>query len=705
MAQFLTDTCTDTDTTTLASHTSDSGGTWVSVSGYSGQTAVTAQITTNTIRSTSNATSATAAFYRSTQTPGNADYTVTGDFTINTVPADFNGICARHAGTTIGGYAVLFNASIAQLWNLASLGTVAASVAFVPVAGVTYRITISAIGTAIDGTIQRLSDNFYLNSSGTFVSGATTFSSATNSAITAAGVPAFLIRGNLTTSGTALDNITANDTTGGAHTTSGSLTGQIGSIVGTSTRSGGPTTHTTNGSLTGQIGTVSGIAVHTGVGPVTIPVTDTNVFFSPYTWISDGAGVLQSNNIKAGSTYAVTPLRGAYLKTKFTVGASGTITLNLDCSMLTNVTVGGTPTITWSINHAAIQSQLLATATTTVAMATGLAAGTYDVELWFRSVFITQDGGSTANYTNLWNVVKITSFTLSVGGFSSAPTIKPKNLLVFGDSITEGDINMSGTRSASSQDATQVWGAYLSEALNAEVGIVGYRGQNWSFFNSTWSSYAAGFSRLFGGLLSPAPDYVIENYGHNDGSPGPSTASVNSTINAIKTAAPSAKIILSIPFTGVARTNISAATLPVNGALIDIALPQQVNGSLEWSFDGIHPDARGHSHIAVNMANAINSATFTATSRTITLTLVNTANSPQASLTNLKWAFWDNITPDLLVAPVSKGAIESTDGAGQIVINVNTTLSSGGVGWLVVTNSDGIPATVHKAFSGPVTVV
>jgi lysophospholipase L1-like esterase len=758
MTQFLTDSFTGTAGTLLSAHTSDTGNTWTQIAGWSGQTIPsTGQIDatgTALIGTTAGAVSTSQVLYKSNAVPGSADYSNEGDFYIYSVPNDFVGLSIRmaSAATTIGGYAAIFNGTYIQLWNLTALTTLASSVAFVATVGETYHLKIIATGTAIAASLSRLSDGFYLNTAGTFVTGSRSFSSATDSAIVAAGVPAILIRGNAST-GVKLDNIASIDSTAAATATTltgptsgvngvastnftvganGGISGTV--IVTPSDSSGGgtftPTTISISvGSPTGTftytpasggtktISTTNngGLSNPATIGyvvssPVTIPVTDTNVYFSPYNWYSDGAGAMGSNNAHASSTYALANMRGAYLKTKFTVGASGYIKLNVSTSMIASMAnQAGAPTIAWSINNGVIQTHLLATTDTQITLATGLSAATYDVKLWFQGVYITQDGSTTENYTNLYNVVKITGFELSTNGSSLAPTIKPKNIVCFGDSITEGDINMSGTRSASSQDATQVWSVYLADALNAEVGVIGFHGANWSWFDGSWPNYASGKSRLVSGLLSPAPDYIVGNYGHNDGNPGPATASVNSTLAAIKTAAPNAKIVLTVPFTGYARTNISAATLPISGTLIDIALPQnayQAAASI-WSYDGVHPDARSHANIGASLAYAINNATFTATARTITLTLVNVSNSTQNSLTGLKWAFWEGITPDLLTAPVSKGSAGSTNSSGVIVLSVNTLLASGGIGWLVVTNSDGTTtqSPVEKCFSGPVTVV
>lgn len=89
--------------------------------------------------------------------------------------------------------------------------------------------------------------------------------------------------------------------------------------------------------------------------------------------------------------------------------------------------------------------------------------------------------------------------------------------------------------------------------------------------------------------------------------------------------------------------------------------------------------------------------------------LVSTANSPQANKRNIKYAFFDQTTPDLFAAPVDKGgtygfgAVTGADGVLTIPLP-NTTKTAGQTGSVVVSDSDGNTATVHKAFCGPVVV-
>lgn len=95
------------------------------------------------------------------------------------------------------------------------------------------------------------------------------------------------------------------------------------------------------------------------------------------------------------------------------------------------------------------------------------------------------------------------------------------------------------------------------------------------------------------------------------------------------------------------------------------------------------------------------------TARTVTITLVNAVGALLPSLTGLKWALFDQATPDILVAPSSKGTGASTNGAGVLQLIIPTTsLAVNGTGWLIVSDSDGTTtqSPASKAFSAPVIV-
>lgn len=97
-----------------------------------------------------------------------------------------------------------------------------------------------------------------------------------------------------------------------------------------------------------------------------------------------------------------------------------------------------------------------------------------------------------------------------------------------------------------------------------------------------------------------------------------------------------------------------------------------------------------------------------AVATTVSITLTTDGTTPAASLTGLKWAFWDEVTPDLFAAaPVAKGAAETTDASGVFSASITgTALTVGATGYLIVTNSDGTTTqgAALKGYVGPVTV-
>lgn len=90
----------------------------------------------------------------------------------------------------------------------------------------------------------------------------------------------------------------------------------------------------------------------------------------------------------------------------------------------------------------------------------------------------------------------------------------------------------------------------------------------------------------------------------------------------------------------------------------------------------------------------------------LTLTFKNRAGVVQASLTGMKWAFFDASTPDGLGAPSAKGTGATTNSSGILVLNVTgTQLVPGATGWLVFSNSDGTATQGNLiSFAGPCVV-
>ena len=85
--------------------------------------------------------------------------------------------------------------------------------------------------------------------------------------------------------------------------------------------------------------------------------------------------------------------------------------------------------------------------------------------------------------------------------------------------------------------------------------------------------------------------------------------------------------------------------------------------------------------------------------------LTDAQGNPVQSRTNLKWAWFDQSTPDEFMAPTDFGAQGATNANGDFVVLVNNSNKvSGQTGWLIVTDSDGDAGSRHSAFSGPVNI-
>lgn len=80
--------------------------------------------------------------------------------------------------------------------------------------------------------------------------------------------------------------------------------------------------------------------------------------------------------------------------------------------------------------------------------------------------------------------------------------------------------------------------------------------------------------------------------------------------------------------------------------------------------------------------------------------------TPAASLTGIRWAWWDAAPPNLAIAPVDSGTGATTDASGVFSVELpNTTLASGDTGTLLAIINDGTAGSAaNMAFCAPVEV-
>lgn len=268
------------------------------------------------------------------------------------------------------------------------------------------------------------------------------------------------------------------------------------------------------------------------------PVTEANVYFSPYNWFSDGSGTLQANSILPSSTYAETVNAGAYLKFKVTVGTGGNVVLKLDTSAynFSGATASKMPRVFSARDKADFTSTLLAYSATTVdlSLGSGLSAGTYEFLVVFAGVNTSLDANAERWSTPNLNV-KVNGIDIDYDASHPSQTLRTKRLIVYGDSLTDGVGALAAGDASTSADPTQSFGWLIAQAFDAEVGVISWGGQGYtrginneaasstnpSIYNSTdanesWNKYKSGASRLVSGAFSPVPDYLWVISGHND---------------------------------------------------------------------------------------------------------------------------------------------------------------------------------------------
>lgn len=160
--------------------------------------------------------------------------------------------------------------------------------------------------------------------------------------------------------------------------------------------------------------------------------------------------------------------------------------------------------------------------------------------------------------------VVLTGIVLDAGATVRAPIRKPYNILIFGDSITEG-VRTAGFAGIADDtdrnDATQDYSWLLSQELPAEVRVVGFgatgltRGGSGNVpalpqsYKLLWSGQEQSFL--------PAPDVVIYNEGANDRVS--ITVAFETVIANLQAVAPNSQQLLLCPFNGSHATEIKAA--------------------------------------------------------------------------------------------------------------------------------------------------
>jgi len=223
--------------------------------------------------------------------------------------------------------------------------------------------------------------------------------------------------------------------------------------------------------------------------------------------------------------------------------------------------------------------------------------------------------------------VRIVSLVVDDGAYTlplSTLNLRPKRMLVYGDSIGEGvyTLGIDSWDDLEANDATVTWVQTMGAAMQAEVSVVCFGRQGYTIEGmgnvpplltpgnaslTAWNKFDIQHSRLFRGYFVPTPNYIFCGHGTNDGLQNAPVANVTASalawLYAVRQAAPSASIFLAVPFGSFMFDAIEPAfyeyqetTMDSAVYFVDLGVPAQ-HGVLgdgqatAESFDGLHPRA------------------------------------------------------------------------------------------------------------------
>lgn len=302
---------------------------------------------------------------------------------------------------------------------------------------------------------------------------------------------------------------------------------------------------------------------------------------------------------------------GSTLKFSFTGRILGLI---VDTTIIgTSLAAKRWPRVACQIDGGAWQTQQIPVSTRRIVLASGLSSGTHTAVVQF----LAEDSAFSR-----WSPVvclPIIGIGVEHGGSITPAAARSGKMIAYGDSISEGAwaLGTSGdsTDYATYQSAKDDYLFAVADYFDCDLGMVAFGGTGWqNAYNGipqlqlSWDSYFTATSRLSGGLLTPAPNWLLCNLGTNDVTI-PSTT-IKNWLGAVRTGAgASCKIALFVPFNGAQRTFITTefndyqtATPDALCKLIDLGSPSFA------TTDGTHPSVAGHATLAPLVITALRTA-------------------------------------------------------------------------------------------------
>ena len=277
--------------------------------------------------------------------------------------------------------------------------------------------------------------------------------------------------------------------------------------------------------------------------PVTVSPTDGSLYFSPYGWLVTPAS---ASTIQAG----------AYMKVLF---SGNSVTLTFDVSnMVTPVSQVYARIDEGPLLHYLVQPSLV------LAVPANNTHGDVPYHTLELRVKSTTERAARWAAAGPSTRVVLTSLTLEAGGALAPWLPSGVNLLVYGDSISEGVLTLGGSQpdDTDHNDNSVCWSSALGPLLGAEVGVVGFGATGLSRGGSGGvPALGVSYNQLWEGVprsFTPRPDLVILNEGTNDGATN-ITAAYTAVLAGIVAAAPGTPIAVLLPFNGAEAACLQAA--------------------------------------------------------------------------------------------------------------------------------------------------
>ena len=239
-------------------------------------------------------------------------------------------------------------------------------------------------------------------------------------------------------------------------------------------------------------------ALATASAQVVISPNDPALFYSPYHWqISDAAATSMNT--------------GSYIRVLFT---GNSVNLTFDTSMMVTP-----PSQLYYVVDNGPMTPFIISPSISISVPVNLTHG--DVPYHYLQVTVksmTETASRWAAGVPSTRVV-FTGLVLEAGA-SVAPTVNSDtNILIYGDSITEGVLTLGGSQhyDTDHNDATVVYSYRLAALLGTEIGVVGFGATGLSRGGSggvpalgeTWNQLWDGVPRVF----SPKPDIMCVRWG------------------------------------------------------------------------------------------------------------------------------------------------------------------------------------------------